>query len=289
MEPQYDSTGEFPLAVLHHYLLTGDETFLATVRGRVRELLGFFIDNVRAPRGSGRASITRNALCGGGATFPRVQVEYAGFVPSDYSIWEESSSGLTGKPLPTSYFSFTQSMAYAGLQAGALLEEHTWVNTTAAAELRARASQVVAAVENKLWLEDEGYYARDIWSNTLLVRCRGRCVCVVVTLLTLVGACTNPGGRPPRFPIHCYRVQWPSHQRHTHSKPPRCHQRQPDARCARPCSLHGRSLLLRQRVRSAPPTVDRVVVSARDPTVTTPAGLTREDRRWVLRHRRGVS
>ena len=177
VEPQYDSTGEFPLAVLHHYLLTGDETFLATVRGRVRELLGFFIDNVRAPRGSGRASITRNALCGGGATFPRVQVEYAGFVPSDYSIWEESSSGLTGKPLPTSYFSFTQSMAYAGLQAGALLEEHTWVNTTAAAELRARASQVVAAVENKLWLEDEGYYARDIWSNTLLVRCRGRCVC----------------------------------------------------------------------------------------------------------------
>lgn len=26
-----------------------------------------------------------------------------------------------------------------------------------------------------------------------------------------------------------------------------------------------------------------------DPTVTTPAGLTREDRRWVLCHRRGVS
>lgn len=70
------------------------------------------------------------------------QVAYAGFVPSDYSIWEESSSGLTGDPLPTSYFTFTQSMAYAGMTAASILETNVWRNTSAATALTARAEQV---------------------------------------------------------------------------------------------------------------------------------------------------
>lgn len=143
-------------------------------------------------------------------------MEYAGFVPSDYSIWEESSSGLTGDPLPTSYFSFTQSMAFSGLMAGANLELCVYKNTTASQAFSDRADkvpspqpapcvwlralgveragactvahQVRAAVEDKLWLE-EGYYARAVWSTSLQVRtrrppaslraCAFLCVCVM--------------------------------------------------------------------------------------------------------------
>lgn len=46
VEPQYDSAGEFPMAVLHHYLLTNDRAFLDGTMPRVRELLQFFVDNV---------------------------------------------------------------------------------------------------------------------------------------------------------------------------------------------------------------------------------------------------
>ena len=63
-------------------------------------------------------------------------------MPSDYSIWEESSSGLTGDPLPTSYFSFTQSMAFAGLMAGANLEQNVFHNMTAVQAYQDRANQV---------------------------------------------------------------------------------------------------------------------------------------------------
>jgi len=48
VEPQYDSTGEFPLAVLHHYLLTNDMAFLKATQPRVNELMQFFLDNVSA-------------------------------------------------------------------------------------------------------------------------------------------------------------------------------------------------------------------------------------------------
>ncbi len=40
-----------------------------------------------------------------------------GFAPADYSIWEESSHPHTGGNMPTAYFTFTQAMAAAGLQA----------------------------------------------------------------------------------------------------------------------------------------------------------------------------
>ena len=49
VEPQYDSTGEFPMAVLHHILVHPDPAFLDATMPRVRELLQFFVENVRLP------------------------------------------------------------------------------------------------------------------------------------------------------------------------------------------------------------------------------------------------
>lgn len=87
VEPQYDSAGVFLMAVYHHYILTGNKDFLYKIRNRITDIENFFLHNVA----------------------------HFGFAPPDYSIWEESSDGRTGNTLPTAYFTFTQSMAAAGL------------------------------------------------------------------------------------------------------------------------------------------------------------------------------
>jgi len=87
VEPQFDSAGAFLMGVYHHYVLTADIQFLNRIRNRISAIENFFLSHIG---------------------------DYD-FAPPDYSIWEESSDGRTGKPLPPAYFTFTQSMATTGL------------------------------------------------------------------------------------------------------------------------------------------------------------------------------
>ncbi len=69
----------------------------------------------------------------------------------------------------TSYFTFTQSMAWAGLVAAAKLENKVFHDNQRAQSLNRRAAQIKSAVETKLWIADEGYLARSVNSQTLEV------------------------------------------------------------------------------------------------------------------------
>lgn len=68
------------MAIYHHYILTGDLNFVNSVYQQMQNIENFFLNNVGL---------------------------YNMVLP-DYSIWEESSDGTTGAPLPTAYFTFTQ-------------------------------------------------------------------------------------------------------------------------------------------------------------------------------------
>eukprot|EP01100_Stratorugosa_tubuloviscum_P010910 TRINITY_DN475_c0_g3_i1.p1 TRINITY_DN475_c0_g3~~TRINITY_DN475_c0_g3_i1.p1 ORF type:complete len:696 (-),score=313.92 TRINITY_DN475_c0_g3_i1:94-2157(-) len=136
VEPQFDSAGAYLLAIYHDYKLTKNSQLANSVQQRVRNLENFFLNNI------GLHSLA----------------------PPDYSIWEESSDPHTGAPLPTSYFTFTQSLAAAGLWAAAQLEKNVWSDTNRANQLLERSQQIVSAIETYLWSND-GYYIRAIWSN----------------------------------------------------------------------------------------------------------------------------
>eukprot|EP01117_Protostelium_nocturnum_P003783 TRINITY_DN15046_c0_g1_i1.p1 TRINITY_DN15046_c0_g1~~TRINITY_DN15046_c0_g1_i1.p1 ORF type:complete len:693 (-),score=149.85 TRINITY_DN15046_c0_g1_i1:26-2104(-) len=137
VEPQYDNDGTFLSAVYFHYKLTGNLQFLKDVSGQVRNIENFLLNNIG----------------------------YNGLAPADYSIWEESSTQDTGKPLPTAYFSFTQGMSYSGCFSASKIEEALGRNDLAL-KMKTRATQIKAAVEKNLWIKgNPGHYARSIWSN----------------------------------------------------------------------------------------------------------------------------
>lgn len=137
VEPQYDSAGAFLWGVYYHYKLTKDNNFLNQVREGVRRLQDFLLQD------GGR-----------------------GLIKSDYSIWEESSDPHTGHGLPTSFFSFTQGLGYAGLISAAKLET-IWNNPSRAQQLINRANVLKDAIERELWNEQLGYYVRSRWSDTM--------------------------------------------------------------------------------------------------------------------------
>jgi len=157
VDPQFDSAGAFLLGVYHHYRLTGCTSFLEKVQVGVRHIENFL---------------------GYGASLN-------GFAPPDYSIWEESSHPHTGAAMPRAYFTFTQAMAAAGLQAAAQLEEKVWKDTERAGFMRSRYHQVQGAIETYLWDQDTegegGFYMRCISSTdgTLDERLDGSSVAVV--------------------------------------------------------------------------------------------------------------
>lgn len=140
VDPQFDSAGAFLVGVYHHYRLTRCTSFLEKVKHGVRDIENFL--------GYG--------------------VGMHGFAPADYSIWEESSHPHTGGNMPTAYFTFTQAMAAAGLQAAATLEE-VWGDKDRARFMQERSKQVQNAIETHLWKEDAdgrgGYYMRCIAST----------------------------------------------------------------------------------------------------------------------------
>ncbi|PRP80407.1 hypothetical protein PROFUN_11953 [Planoprotostelium fungivorum] len=139
VEPQYDNAGAFIMAVLYHYKLTNDTSFLRKTMKQVRNIEKFFEKNVGL----------------------------YGLAPSDYSIWEESSDPITGTPLPTAYFSFTQGMSYGGLISASILEDIV-KNDKNARKCEERAREIKSAVLDHMWVKegDSGYFARSIWSDT---------------------------------------------------------------------------------------------------------------------------
>ena len=141
VEPQLDGDGAFMLAVLHHALVERESrtVFLQQVKSRVRELQDYFVQEKRAHM----------------------------LAPPDYSIWEESSDPVTGNPLPTSYFTFSQAMVFAGLKASSRLETLFFKDTQRAQEATHRAQDIRQAVNTYLWSNSTQSYYRGLWSDTL--------------------------------------------------------------------------------------------------------------------------
>lgn len=92
-------------------------------------------------------------------------LEEAGRGP-DYSIWEESSDHHTREPLNPSYFTFSQAMRYAGLEAAACLEEEVFRQADRAAALRGEADELRERVRTLMWSGERGHYCRNIDSVT---------------------------------------------------------------------------------------------------------------------------
>uniref|UniRef100_A0A6B2KZQ9 GH15-like domain-containing protein n=1 Tax=Arcella intermedia TaxID=1963864 RepID=A0A6B2KZQ9_9EUKA len=140
VEPQYDSAGAFLLGVYHHYALTKNVQFLMEVYPKILFLENFYLQNI-----------------------PKSPLK---LTPPDYSIWEESSDPTTGNPLPTSYFTFTQSMAFAGIYSASKVEGLLG-NTTQQNLLSTLSNTLRDSVEQNLWNENEGHYYRSIWSDSM--------------------------------------------------------------------------------------------------------------------------
>eukprot|EP01028_Stygiella_incarcerata_P011261 TRINITY_DN627_c0_g2_i3.p1 TRINITY_DN627_c0_g2~~TRINITY_DN627_c0_g2_i3.p1 ORF type:complete len:278 (-),score=56.69 TRINITY_DN627_c0_g2_i3:500-1333(-) len=89
-------------------------------------------------------------------------------VPADYSIWEESSDPHSGKPLPTQYYTFTQVMGWTGLFAASILERDYLKNPSRAENLVQRCGTLQSGIMSHLFNEENGYFMRGLWSDTLV-------------------------------------------------------------------------------------------------------------------------
>lgn len=177
VEPQFDSAGAALLAYAYHHRVAGDAALLWRAQGLVRALEAFFLANHS-----------------GGA-----------FVQPDYSIWEESSDGRTGRGLAPAHFCFTHALALAGLRAAALVEERVYGDADRARALRARSDAFARSLDEHFWREDgegdgEGYYVRSLEADTLAqdARTDGSTAATVFS-----GACTNA----TRAQAHLARVR----------------------------------------------------------------------------------
>ena len=163
VEPQFDSAGAALMAYYYHHRLTGDTALLRRAQGLVRALEDFFLANHS-----------------GGA-----------FVQPDYSIWEESSDGRTGRGLAPAHFAFTHALAHAGMRSAALIEERVYGDAARAAAARARSDALAETLDAHFWRETpdgSGYYVRSLDADTLAQdpRTDGSTAAAV-----FAGACTN--------------------------------------------------------------------------------------------------
>ncbi|KAL0221123.1 hypothetical protein RCL1_000977 [Eukaryota sp. TZLM3-RCL] len=138
VEPQIDSSGVFPLAVLYYLsALQGNHYNLPkNVYDRVYKLMDQWVDWVNS----------------------------YGFGKPDYSIWEESSSGKDGSPLETSYFTFSQSLGYAGLVSASKIAKFQGQNERASRYEKA-AQTIKNNIEKLLFIPELGYFGRSLSKN----------------------------------------------------------------------------------------------------------------------------
>ncbi|KAJ5068747.1 trehalase [Anaeramoeba ignava] len=141
VEPQIDGTASFLLSILYHISRVGNTNFLknnSPIYQRMEAIENFFLND----KGSYNLAIP------------------------DYSIWEESSDPHTGNPLPTQYYTFSQSMSYAGLKSASIIE-NALGNQDRSTKLYARSQEIKSAMETHLWDSQNGYFYRGLWSDTL--------------------------------------------------------------------------------------------------------------------------
>jgi len=163
VEPQFDSAGAALMAYYYHYKMKNNPQLTEDAKSLIRDLEKFFMQSYS-----------------GGA-----------FVKPDYSIWEESSDGRTGNPIDPSHFTFTHSLAYAGVVSAAFLEKLAYSNPSGAADLEERSKQFAQSLENHFWHEysnGTGLYVRGLIANSLEqdLRMDGSTAAAVFT-----GACSN--------------------------------------------------------------------------------------------------
>jgi len=163
VEPQFDSAGAALMAYYYHYKYTHGTQLLNDAKELIHSLEDFFMQNYS-----------------GGA-----------FVKPDYSIWEESSDGRTGKGIDPSHFTFTHSLAYAGILSASFIERDVFGDNDRADAALERSKQFAYTLDKYFWHEDEnstGFYVRGLIANNLTqdLRMDGSTAATVFS-----GACSN--------------------------------------------------------------------------------------------------
>jgi len=163
VEPQFDSAGAALMAYYYHYKKTYNTQLMNDAKTLIRSLEDFFLTDYS-----------------GGA-----------FVKPDYSIWEESSDGRTGNPIDPSHFTFTHSLAYAGMLSASLIERHVFQDVGRADKILQRSNLFAENLDKYFWNESTngtGFYVRGLMADTLEqdLRMDGSTAAAVFT-----GACTN--------------------------------------------------------------------------------------------------
>lgn len=141
VEPQYDSVGASLAAYYYYYKMSNQSDLFE--EESVKNTINIF-ENFLLYR------------------------DYKNLIRPDYSIWEESSDGWTGKALPVQYFAFTQIQSHFGIRCAAMIEQQIYKNETRAAELNQRAEDLAKGFDENFWNEAEEFYVEAIWSDTKL-------------------------------------------------------------------------------------------------------------------------
>ncbi|KAL0206639.1 hypothetical protein P9112_001946 [Eukaryota sp. TZLM1-RC] len=139
VEPQVDSAGAFPLAVLYYLEHRKTNDLSGKVNKRIFELMDKWVENVKLQ----------------------------GFGKADYSIWEESSSPHDGSSLPTEHFTFSQAMGHAGLVSASKIAERDGMKERSEKYLEA-AEKLENSIISQLWSSDDHYFGRSLSQHSKL-------------------------------------------------------------------------------------------------------------------------
>eukprot|EP00871_Galdieria_phlegrea_P005824 jgi/Galph1/729/GphlegSOOS_G5574.1 len=134
VEPQYDATALFLVALSHYSLKTND----------------FSLWEIR--NGNSRPAVVEQML---------LRRDYEQLWAPDFSIWEESSDPVTGERLPRKYYAFTQAAAYGALVSAAKCRRKQKMFDRAE-QLEQRAKELQNGIERIFWNEEHGHYLRSI-------------------------------------------------------------------------------------------------------------------------------
>lgn len=137
VSPEHDAIGTFLMGVYNHIRLTGkgaSDPFVTGIWGKVQSSANFIMNNMNGS---------------------------LGFGPADYSIWEESNNDIE-------YYTFTQAMYVAGLNAAQLMAR-AQNNQSLADSWNGAASSIMTAIQKSsnfsstaLWNELGGYYNQGV-------------------------------------------------------------------------------------------------------------------------------
>eukprot|EP00792_Barthelona_sp_PAP020_P003730 TRINITY_DN1604_c0_g1_i1.p1 TRINITY_DN1604_c0_g1~~TRINITY_DN1604_c0_g1_i1.p1 ORF type:complete len:701 (+),score=184.71 TRINITY_DN1604_c0_g1_i1:30-2105(+) len=121
VEPQHDPMGLYLLTVHHHFKYSPSIVKDNDVINRVNFINKWILDGIQ---------------------------NNGGFIKPDYSIWEESSDPMSGTPLQPSYYTFSNTLAFGGLQSSIWIANYLNQPNN---DLKTAASKLQNTLQTKSW------------------------------------------------------------------------------------------------------------------------------------------